>query len=111
MKSYEDTFFHLFQTEEEFRQKVLKGKGFCIGHLGKVLKEGKKRLPAKRYQELLEGILPLQRERMKRLEEDVDWFIQKFDYRFKDEPWKNAKDAIERGILKVSGTDLSNHGQ
>ncbi|MEE1012732.1 MAG: DUF6062 family protein [Clostridia bacterium] len=32
--------------------------------------------------------------------------MQKFDYRFKDEPWKNSKDAVERGILKVSGTNL-----
>ena len=42
----------------------------------------------------------------KKVEEDIDWFIQKFDYRFKDEPWKNSKDALQRTILKVSSENV-----
>lgn len=33
---------------------------------------------------------------------DLDWYIDKFDYRYKDEPWKNSKDAIERTITKTN---------
>lgn len=110
MDSYVDTFFHLWKSETEFRDKVLEGKGFCMEHLKLILLEGKKKLNAEKYRELLAAILPLQTEHMKRLEEEVDWFIQKFDYRFKDEPWKNSKDAVERGILKVSGTNLNEDG-
>jgi len=29
---------------------------------------------------------------------DVSWFIKKFDYRYHDEPWGDAKDAVERAI-------------
>ena len=111
MESYIDTFFHLWKTEPEFRDKVLNGNGFCLEHLSRLLQEGKHRLSAQKYQEFLEVILPLQAEHMKRMEDEVDWFVQKFDYRFKDEPWKNAKDAVERGILKVSGTNLSEDKQ
>lgn len=106
MDNYIDTFFHLFKTEPEFRQKVLSGNGFCIEHLSRILQEGKHRLPTQKYQEFLDAILPFQTEHMHRIEDEVAWFIQKFDYRFKDEPWKNSKDAVERGILKVAGIDL-----
>ena len=41
---------------------------------------------------------------LKRVDSDLNWYIDKFDYRYKDEPWKNSKDAIERTILKVSST-------
>ena len=40
---------------------------------------------------------------MQRIQEDVNWFTKKFDYRFKDEPWKNSKDAIQRSIKKLVG--------
>ena len=39
----------------------------------------------------------------KRNEEDLRWFTQKFDYRFKDEPWKNSKDALPRVVGKIVG--------
>ena len=39
---------------------------------------------------------------MKRVKEDLDWFIDKFDYRYKNEPWKNSKDALPRMLCKVN---------
>ena len=40
---------------------------------------------------------------MKRIEEDLSWFVNKFDYRYKDADWKTSKDAIPRGIQKLHG--------
>ena len=45
-------------------------------------------------------------ENMNRLAEDIEWFINKFDYRYQDEPWKNAKDALPRSIIKTNHTIL-----
>ena len=39
---------------------------------------------------------------LKRVDADLDWFIDKFDYRYKNEPWKNSKDAVERTITKTN---------
>ena len=44
------------------------------------------------------------RQGMERVNGDIGWFIDKFDYRFKDEPWKNAKDSLPRGIIKTNHT-------
>lgn len=102
MKSYIDTFFHLWKREPEFKEKIQNSKGFCLEHFNMVLGEGKKRLDAAKYAELLSVIAPLELKQLDTIQEDVDWFIRKFDYRFKDEPWKNSKDALPRAIQRLS---------
>lgn len=102
MQSYTDTFFYLWKTEKEFRDKVLGGNGFCVTHLKRILAEGRKHLGGEAFRKLKEELLPLQAKHTKRMEEEVEWFVQKFDYRFREEPWKNSKDAVERGIQKVA---------
>ena len=37
------------------------------------------------------------------LEDDLDWFIQKFDHRNMNEPWKNSKDALPRAMHALGG--------
>ena len=103
MTSYFDTFFHLWKTEDEFRAKITGGKGFCMEHFARLLAESEKKLNAAARKQLIDALIPIQQQSFKRLEDEVEWFIKKFDYRFKDEPWKTSKDAAERGILKVSG--------
>ena len=41
-------------------------------------------------------------ENMQRVIDDLEWFIDKFDYRNENEPWKNSKDAVQRSILKTN---------
>jgi hypothetical protein len=40
---------------------------------------------------------------MARLQADVDWLVEKFDYRNKDADWKTSKDAVQRGMQKLKG--------
>ena len=44
---------------------------------------------------------------MERIYEDVAWFIEKYDYKNKDADWKDSKDAVQRGMMKMKGTDPS----
>jgi hypothetical protein len=44
---------------------------------------------------------------IKRVYEDVSWFIEKYDYQNKDADWKNSKDAIQRSMQKIRGGDPS----
>ena len=34
---------------------------------------------------------------------DVEWFTLKFDYRNKEKPWGNSKDAVPRAIAMLGG--------
>ena len=52
-------------------------------------------------------VLPLMKENFHRVYEDVAWFIEKYDYKNKDASWKDSKDAIQRGMQKLRGSDPS----
>ena len=45
---------------------------------------------------------------MKRVRDDLEWLIKKFDYRYANEPAGNSKDAIPRAIVKINSTDIDN---
>lgn len=100
---YLDTFFHMYQRDEEFRRKVAESKGFCLPHFKDLCEAADTALPDKYKEEFYACVLPLMRDNMQRIAEDVSWLVDKFDYRNKDADWKNSKDAIQRGMQKLKG--------
>ena len=52
---------------------------------------------------LLPPLYDLMEANMARLQEDVNWFIEKFDSRNKDADWKQSRDALQRGMQKLKG--------
>lgn len=38
-----------------------------------------------------------------RVQEDIDWLIEKYDYRNKEADWKQSKDAVQRTMEKLTG--------
>lgn len=102
MEHYLDTVFYLFKTDPDFKEKIKNSKGFCLEHFSELISIGEKKLGKSAYESFMQTIIPIQKENLKRLDEELDLFIKKFDYRFKDEPWGNSKDSLERTILKLS---------
>jgi Family of unknown function (DUF6062) len=94
---------YLWFKEEDFRELFNSKKGFCMKHF-KVLLEGtKKYLNARETAVFVENLLKIQVDNMQRVQEEVNWFTKKFDYRYNDEPWGNSKDAVPRSIQKIAG--------
>ena len=103
MDRYIHTFFHLYQNDGEFRSRFEKSKGLCLHHLGRLLEAATEELNAKELGRFTETVMRLEKENMDRIQEDISWFIKKFDYRYENESWKNSKDAVERTVNKVRG--------
>ena len=103
MNRYMHTFFHLYQNDTEFRNRFEKSKGLCLPHLGKLLEAATQELGAKELGQFVETVTRLEKENMDRIQEDISWFIKKFDYRYENESWKNSKDAVERTVNKARG--------
>ena len=100
---YVDTFFYLYEKEEEFRKKVLSSKGFCLPHFARLCEHASQNLPEKKQALFFPPLFDLMKENMNRIYEDVSWLIEKFDYRNKDADWKNSKDAVGRAMQKLKG--------
>lgn len=99
---YIDTFFYMWAKMPEIKDKVKSSNGFCLKHFSMLITEGEKKLSSAEYEDLMNIILPLEQENIKRITDEVEHFTDKFDYRHKDEPWGNSRDSVERGILKTA---------
>ena len=75
-------------------------------HYAILVEYASKELSGKELEEFINAAGKLFIENMKRVKEDLDWFINKFDYRYKDEPWKNGKDALPRMIEKINCVEV-----
>jgi hypothetical protein len=103
---YMDTFIWLWKTEDSMKNAVKNGKGFCLQHFSLVMDTAAGKLSESEYEVFGAAAVAAQIENFRRIGEEVSWFVQKFDYRFKDEPWLNSRDSIQRAILKLSSTEV-----
>ena len=100
---YLSTFFYMYENDDDFRQKVKESKGFCLPHFKDLCEGADTQLSDAMKENFYSAMLPLMKENMRRISEDVSWMVEKFDYRNKDADWKNSKDAIQRGMQKLKG--------
>lgn len=102
MARYYSTFFFMLK-DGEFRGLVESGKGFCMRHFARLLETAKEQLPEAHREWFYKTVLPLMRDNLARVQGDLDWFIQKFDYRNAGADWKNSRDAVSRAMQKLRG--------
>ena len=100
---YFDTFFYLYRKDPTFHDTVMASKGFCLPHFGELMEASEHKLNTKEKSSFYPMIFQLMKENMKRLEEDLSWFVNKFDHRYQSADWKTSKDAVPRGIQKLTG--------
>ena len=94
---YIDTFLYLWGKDGEDAKLIKSQKSYCLPHFTNLVSAADKLGRTKRDKFVDEIVLP-QLNYMQELEEDLEWFTLKFDYRYADEPWKNAKDALPRAL-------------
>lgn len=102
-KRYLDTFFYLYENDSEFANKIKSGKGFCLEHMNELVREAQNHLKGDKLKAFTDMLFELQDKNLARIEEEINWFVEKFKYENKDADWKNSKDAIPRTISKIVG--------
>ena len=102
MERYISTFFALLK-DAQFRDKVAASKGFCLRHFARLLQECEIQLPESQRQWFQDTVLPLMKDNMVRVKEDLDWLIAKHDYRNASKPWGNSQDSLPRAMQKLQG--------
>lgn len=100
---YIATTFYLYENDSSFVTKFKKSKGFCLEHYGFLYETAPKFLHGNTLDNFTEDLNHVFLENYKRMESEVSWFIDKFDYRNVDAPWKTSKDALPRAMTKCNG--------
>lgn len=98
-----ETAAYLWESDKEFREKTAAQPYFCLPHYRKFLSAARREMSKKAFSEFYAQISEQEGAVLQKLNDDVSWFCKKFDYRYNDEPWYDAKDAIERSMRILSG--------
>lgn len=93
----------LWEVDKDFRKKFSSQPYFCLPHYQRLLENAKAQLGKKILPEFLRAAEEVENEYLSKLHDDVLFFCKKFDYRYTDEPWGTAKDAVERAIRFLTG--------
>ena len=103
MDRYINVFFYMWSHDNNFKNKVINSKGFCLPHFEKLYNNSFKYLNKKDAREFLKLIFQKEKDELERIHGDIHKFTLKFDYRNKDMEWGTAIDAPKRTIEKISG--------
>ncbi len=93
----------LYGEDPAFREKYAAMPYFCIPHAKMLLDSARKNLSGKMLSAFSDVTMHVVTAYLESLREDVSWFCKKFDYRYTDEPWGNAKDAPDRAAAFLTG--------
>lgn len=106
MRQYAFSLLHLWKTDKGFQEAFCSSKGLCLRDAGLLLSMAQEHLKGQSLQSFQDAIYRLLKDNLQRLEEELEWFTLKFDYRNADKPWDNSRDALERTVNKLRGWTL-----
>ncbi len=101
MKNAAKNLIFLWKTEREFRYKLEQANGFCLPHMKVLLEEAKRELSGKDFEKFIKFLYKKQEESLRSLNDDLNWFTKKYDYKNQDAPWGTAKDSLPRAIQRL----------
>ena len=78
-------------------------KGFCIHHFADLADACGRGLGKKEQDQVFPLLFDQMNRELERIQGDIDWLIEKYDYVNQDKDWKNSRDAVQRTMQKITG--------
>ena len=97
------TVVYLYETDEQFREKLCDMPYFCLPHYRAMMEYAMKKMSKSAFGGFYKTVLEIENDYIDSLRGDVSWFCKKFDYRYDSEPWYNSKDSVQRTVKFLSG--------
>lgn len=98
-----DTFVYQLKNDPAFGEILMQSNGFCMHHFADVLHVCGEKMSAEEQEKWLPRLSELMSRNLDRMQEDIDWLIEKYDYRNKDADWRQSKDSVQRTMQKIVG--------
>ena len=94
---------YMWQSDADFKRLFAKQKCFCLPHYSAILKAAAAGMRSGDLRSFMSSARNIEERYLKKVSDDLAFFIKKFDYRYADEPWGDAKDAVEKTIAAITG--------
>ncbi len=101
MDRYMYTLLWMYRHEPDFPALFAQSRGMCLKHYAEALENAPKHLSGDALKRFVDTLSRIEMESFDRLEQEIDWFAKKFDYRNQDKPWGSSRDAVKRAINKL----------
>ena len=101
MERYMYTVLYMYKHEPEFPKLFAQSKGMCLKHYAQALEMAPKHLSGEPLKNFVDTLTDIEMKSFERLEGEIEWFTNKFDYRNQDKPWGNSRDAVKRSVNKL----------
>lgn len=98
-----DTFLYQVKNEKDFMNLLKESKGFCVHHFADLVDACSQGLGRKEQETVFPVLFEQMNRELDRIQADIDWLIEKYDYLNKDKDWKNSRDAVQRTMQKLVG--------
>lgn len=102
MDRYLDVLLWMFFEDPAFRVMFESKNNHCLHHTAFLLRGAARHLSQTQANEFVRVLARQQNMGLDEMITDIEWFTLKFDYRNKDKPWGNSKNAIPRAISLLS---------
>jgi hypothetical protein len=103
LERYVFTIVYLWKTKEEFRTAFRESRGVCLHHLPLLIAMASEELHGRSLEEFFVELVELEEKSLERIEGELLWYTQKFDYQNNEKPWGTSKDALHRALQKITG--------
>lgn len=105
MNHYYNSVLHMYEKDENFKQRFRNLKELCIPHAAELSVTAAVKLKENERSKLEESIAEVLEKQIKKLEDDLQWFVNKHDYRKLDAPWGDSREAIIKTISLLQGEE------
>ena len=93
MDRYCKTVAEVYLSDENFRDKIKNGGGFCLGHFSALLERSS--YAGNEAKEYVSDLITAEKKRLSELGKDLEEFCDRHDYRNADKPLGGGKDALK----------------
>lgn len=98
MNATYSAFAYMYKSNDDFEQKLKDQPYLCLEHTRLLFLAAARELSKESYRSFCDTVNEINASYAAQLQSDIDWFCKKFDYRYKDDDWKNSKDSVERAL-------------
>lgn len=100
-----DNAVYLWVTDRDFKKKVSSQSCFCLPHYAAFLEAAKNGMSSSDFSSFSSSVRLIEEKYLEKVRGNVSFFIKKFDYRYENEPWGDSKDAVEKAVVLLSGSN------
>ena len=98
-----DNAVYMWLSDEKFRGLCSKQKCYCLPHYAAFVKAASRAMKGAEFRTFSSSVRTVEERYLGKVRENVSHFVKKFDYRYENEPWGDAKDAVEKAVSLLSG--------